>query len=90
MSRMSRAQSNSTDPGRNLARSSKKLDSTRSTAMGSTRHREHRSSIPSYSFALVVAEYPTEPRSKNDDAPSSEPKTEPPGSSAASRPSTRR
>src|SRR5208282_3368135 len=50
--RISRAQSNSTDPGGNSVRSSKKLDSTFSMAKGATCQSKLRSSRPSNSPGL--------------------------------------
>src|SRR5262245_46024790 len=81
--RMSRAQSNSTEPAGNKARSAKKLDSTFSTARGCTCQVKVRSSRPSNSPGLLVSEYPSDPRAKKADASSSDPNTEVEGSAWA-------
>jgi hypothetical protein len=87
---MSRAPANSTEPAGNNARSATKLDSTLSTARGCTCQLNARNSWPSNSPGLDVTECPSDPRSKNTDASSSDPKTEVGGSAEATCPSTRR
>jgi hypothetical protein len=86
--RIKRAQSNSTEPAGNRARSSKKLDSTHSTAKGSTFQVKLRSSRPSNRPGCAVTEYPNDPFSRNLEASPSELKIDVCGKSGTTWPST--
>jgi hypothetical protein len=88
MPHMSSAQSNSIDPFGKSAESSKKLEVTFSIARGSTCQLRQRSSSPWNRVGSEVAEYPSDPDSKNADASASERKTDDEGNWSARRPRT--
>src|SRR5687767_2058473 len=86
--RMISARSNAIVPGGHLACSAKYDEDTLSIASGATLQVCVVSTTPSSRWPDAVAEYPTEPGSKNADAADTVPKIEPGGSAVAVRPAT--
>src|SRR5688572_2603155 len=88
MLRMISAQSNAIVPAGNLVGSAKYDENTLSIASGATLQVCVVSTTPSSRWPDAVAEYPTEPGSKNADAADTVPKIELGGSAVAVRPAT--